>query len=139
MGTSKFAFLAIAATVLGLASAASATPLGSTRAVILVQYPLVLRCPAGTYWKAHHCALRASSGARESLRHGITNPSSITLARQSKEFTGSGAALFKTCAEHGLEGIISKEANSAYRNGLAMPKTTSQHSHSPPSCVSGFE
>jgi bifunctional non-homologous end joining protein LigD len=35
----------------------------------------------------------------------------------SEEFSGDGAALFIACAEHGLEGIVSKEVASHYRSG----------------------
>ena len=35
----------------------------------------------------------------------------------SEEFTGSGAAFFKACADHGLEGIVSKHAMAPYRSG----------------------
>jgi bifunctional non-homologous end joining protein LigD len=35
----------------------------------------------------------------------------------SDEFQGDGAVLFKACAEHGLEGIISKQARAPYRSG----------------------
>ena len=35
----------------------------------------------------------------------------------SEEFDGDGAALFKACAQHGLEGIVSKHALAPYRSG----------------------
>jgi DNA ligase D-like protein (predicted ligase) len=35
----------------------------------------------------------------------------------SEEFTGDGAAFFRACAEHGLEGVVSKLASSRYRSG----------------------
>jgi len=35
----------------------------------------------------------------------------------SQEFVGEGAAFFGVCAEHGLEGIVSKRASSRYRSG----------------------
>jgi bifunctional non-homologous end joining protein LigD len=35
----------------------------------------------------------------------------------SEEFVGDGAVLFNACAEHGLEGIISKQALAPYRSG----------------------
>jgi bifunctional non-homologous end joining protein LigD len=34
-----------------------------------------------------------------------------------EEFVGDGAAFFRTCAEHRLEGTVSKLANSPYRSG----------------------
>jgi bifunctional non-homologous end joining protein LigD len=35
----------------------------------------------------------------------------------SEEFVGDGAAFFRACAEHGLEGVVSKLASSRYRSG----------------------
>ena len=35
----------------------------------------------------------------------------------SEEFTGDAAAFFQTCANHQLEGIVSKLASSKYRSG----------------------
>jgi len=35
----------------------------------------------------------------------------------SEEFTGDGAAFFQACADHQLEGIVSKLASSKYRSG----------------------
>ena len=35
----------------------------------------------------------------------------------SEEFTGDSAAFFRACAEHGLEGIVSKRVTSRYRSG----------------------
>jgi bifunctional non-homologous end joining protein LigD len=35
----------------------------------------------------------------------------------SEEFTEGGAALFRACVDHGLEGIVSKLASSKYRSG----------------------
>ena len=35
----------------------------------------------------------------------------------SDEFTGDSAAFFRACAEHGLEGVVSKLASSRYRSG----------------------
>ena len=35
----------------------------------------------------------------------------------SDEFDGDGAALFKACAEQGLEGIVSKHSLAPYRSG----------------------
>jgi ATP-dependent DNA ligase len=35
----------------------------------------------------------------------------------SDEFTGDSAAFFRACAEHGLEGVVSKLAHSRYRSG----------------------
>jgi bifunctional non-homologous end joining protein LigD len=35
----------------------------------------------------------------------------------SEEFNGSGAAFFKACADHHLEGIVSKHALAPYRSG----------------------
>jgi bifunctional non-homologous end joining protein LigD len=35
----------------------------------------------------------------------------------SEEFTGDAAAFFRACADHQLEGIVSKLASSKYRSG----------------------
>jgi bifunctional non-homologous end joining protein LigD len=35
----------------------------------------------------------------------------------SEEFTGDSAAFFRACAEHGLEGVVSKLTRSRYRSG----------------------
>jgi bifunctional non-homologous end joining protein LigD len=35
----------------------------------------------------------------------------------SEEFTGDAATFFRACAEHGLEGVVSKLASSSYRSG----------------------
>jgi bifunctional non-homologous end joining protein LigD len=35
----------------------------------------------------------------------------------SEEFVGDGAALFKACADRGLEGIVSKHRLASYRSG----------------------
>jgi DNA ligase D-like protein (predicted ligase) len=37
--------------------------------------------------------------------------------RFTEQFTGNGAAFFRACHEHGLEGIVSKHLDSAYRSG----------------------
>ena len=37
----------------------------------------------------------------------------------SDEFIGDGAAFFRACAKHGLEGVVSKLASSRYRSGLS--------------------
>ena len=41
----------------------------------------------------------------------------IDLIQFSEEFAGDGPALFKACAKHQLEGIVSKLAKSLYRSG----------------------
>jgi bifunctional non-homologous end joining protein LigD len=53
---------------------------------------------------------------RASLRHllGADDQSRIQF---SDEFDGDGDALFKACAEQGLEGIVSKHALAPYRSG----------------------
>ena len=38
----------------------------------------------------------------------------------SEEFTGDAAAFFRACAEHELEGVVSKLASSPYRSGRSM-------------------
>jgi bifunctional non-homologous end joining protein LigD len=45
---------------------------------------------------------------------GTDEESSIQF---SEEFVGEGAVLLKACAEHGLEGIMSKQALAPYRSG----------------------
>jgi bifunctional non-homologous end joining protein LigD len=53
---------------------------------------------------------------RASLKHlvGADDQSRIQF---SDEFDGDGDALFKACAEQGLEGIVSKQALAPYRSG----------------------
>ena len=53
---------------------------------------------------------------RASLKHlvGADDQSRIQF---SDEFDGDGDALFKACAEQGLEGIVSKHALAPYRSG----------------------
>ena len=41
----------------------------------------------------------------------------MSPAQFSQEFEGDAAAFFRVCAEHGLEGIVSKRASSHYRSG----------------------
>ena len=45
---------------------------------------------------------------------GIDEESRIQF---SEEFDGDGDALFNACAQHGLEGIVSKQALAPYRSG----------------------
>jgi bifunctional non-homologous end joining protein LigD len=49
---------------------------------------------------------------KELLRPNETSPLQF-----SEEFTGDAAAFFQACAEHGLEGVVSKFASSRYRSG----------------------
>jgi bifunctional non-homologous end joining protein LigD len=51
----------------------------------------------------------------------------------SNEFQGDGAALFKACAEKGLEGIVSKHALSPYRSGRSRHGSRPNASPNPPS------
>jgi bifunctional non-homologous end joining protein LigD len=53
---------------------------------------------------------------RSLLKHLIKDDEESRI-QFSEEFGGDGAELFKACAEHGLEGIISKHALATYRSG----------------------
>jgi bifunctional non-homologous end joining protein LigD len=52
---------------------------------------------------------------RERLRSLIAR--SAPGIQFTEEFVGDGTAFFKACAEHGLEGIVSKRLNAPYRSG----------------------
>jgi bifunctional non-homologous end joining protein LigD len=54
---------------------------------------------------------------RAELRHLLGEADPITRIHFSEEFNGSGAAFFKACADHRLEGIVSKHALAPYRSG----------------------
>jgi ATP-dependent DNA ligase len=53
---------------------------------------------------------------REKLKALLGNETSSAL-QFSEEFVGDAAAFFRACAEHKLEGIVSKLARSPYRSG----------------------
>ena len=53
---------------------------------------------------------------RAKLRE-LLGPDDANPLQFSEEFTGDAAAFFRACAEHGLEGIVSKLASSRYRSG----------------------
>lgn len=44
----------------------------------------------------------------------------------SEEFVGDGAAFFRACAQHGLEGVVSKLASSRYRSGRSKTWLTTK-------------
>jgi bifunctional non-homologous end joining protein LigD len=44
-------------------------------------------------------------------------PRPLSRLQFSEGFVGYGAGLFEACAEHGLEGVVSKLADSPYRSG----------------------
>jgi DNA ligase D-like protein (predicted ligase) len=52
---------------------------------------------------------------RERLRTLIAR--SVPAIQFTEEFIGDGAAFFKACAQHGMEGIVSKHLDSPYRSG----------------------
>jgi bifunctional non-homologous end joining protein LigD len=54
---------------------------------------------------------------RRAKLRSLVAKSSVNPLQFSEEFTGSGKALFKACAKHGLEGIVSKQMGSPYRSG----------------------
>jgi len=58
-----------------------------------------------------------SLSVRRSMLKGLIGKDDESRIQFSEEFVGDGAVLFKACAEHGLEGIISKQALAPYRSG----------------------
>jgi bifunctional non-homologous end joining protein LigD len=60
---------------------------------------------------------RESLAVRRSLLKALIGRAEDSSIQFSEEFVGEGAVLFKACAEHGLEGIISKQALAPYRSG----------------------
>jgi bifunctional non-homologous end joining protein LigD len=54
---------------------------------------------------------------RRSLLKRLIRDDEESRIQFSEEFGGDGVVLFKACAEHGLEGIISKHALANYRSG----------------------
>ena len=59
---------------------------------------------------------QASSERRAMLKALVANDA-VSRIQFSEEFDGDGAALFKVCAERGLEGIVSKHALAPYCSG----------------------
>jgi bifunctional non-homologous end joining protein LigD len=60
---------------------------------------------------------RESLAVRRSILKALIGRDEKSSIQFSEEFVGEGAVLFKACAEHGLEGIISKQALAPYRSG----------------------
>jgi bifunctional non-homologous end joining protein LigD len=60
---------------------------------------------------------RESLAVRRSILKALIGRDEESSIQFSDEFVGEGAVLFKACAEHGLEGIISKQALAPYRSG----------------------
>ena len=54
---------------------------------------------------------------RRALLWALIGTDAESRIQFSEEFRGDGAELFKACADHGLEGIVSKHVNSRYRSG----------------------
>jgi bifunctional non-homologous end joining protein LigD len=54
---------------------------------------------------------------RRILLKALVGDDAESRIQVSEEFHGDGAALFKACAERGLEGIVSKHALAPYRSG----------------------
>jgi bifunctional non-homologous end joining protein LigD len=54
---------------------------------------------------------------RRSLLKVLVGNDDESRIQLSEEFVGDGAVLFKACAEHGLEGIVSKQGLAPYRSG----------------------
>jgi DNA ligase D-like protein (predicted ligase) len=58
-----------------------------------------------------------SLSKRRSILKELIGENEESRIQFSEEFVGEGAVLFKACAEHGLEGIISKQSLAPYRSG----------------------
>jgi bifunctional non-homologous end joining protein LigD len=58
-----------------------------------------------------------SLSKRRSILKELIGENEESRIQFSEEFVGEGAVLFRACAEHGLEGIISKQALAPYRSG----------------------
>jgi bifunctional non-homologous end joining protein LigD len=54
---------------------------------------------------------------RRALLRRLIGKNEHSRTQFSEEFIGDGAVLFKACADHGLEGIISKQELAPYRSG----------------------
>jgi bifunctional non-homologous end joining protein LigD len=60
---------------------------------------------------------RESLAVRRSILKALIGRDEESSIQFSEEFIGEGAVLLKACAEHGLEGIVSKQALAPYRSG----------------------
>ena len=58
-----------------------------------------------------------SLSKRRSILKELIGENEESRIQFSEDFVGEGAVLFKACAEHGLEGLISKQALAPYRSG----------------------
>lgn len=64
-----------------------------------------------------HDLRRSELGVRRHLLEGLVPAAGQGDIRLSEEVEADGAALLRVACEHGLEGIIAKDRNSAYRSG----------------------
>ncbi|TAU98181.1 ATP-dependent DNA ligase [Rhizobium leguminosarum] len=64
-----------------------------------------------------HDLTRSELGVRRHLLEGLVPAGGQDDIRLSEEVEADGAALLRIACEHGLEGIIAKDRNSAYRSG----------------------
>jgi len=81
------------------------------------------------------CQLISSSTQDDMKRVAQLSPSSMLVPSEhqflfSEEFTGDADAFFRACADHQLEGIVSKLASSKYRSGRS--KTCNRVLHASP-------
>ena len=60
---------------------------------------------------------RESLAVRRSILKALIGTDEESSIQFSEQFVGEGAVLLKACAEHGLEGIVSKQALAPYRSG----------------------
>jgi ATP-dependent DNA ligase len=60
---------------------------------------------------------RQTLSVRRSILKTLLGSDEESRIQFSDEFQGDGDALFKVCAQHGLEGIVSKHALAPYRSG----------------------
>jgi DNA ligase D-like protein (predicted ligase) len=60
---------------------------------------------------------RESLAVRRSILKALIGSDEESSIQFSEEFVGEGAVLLKACAEHGLEGMVSKQALAPYRSG----------------------
>ena len=87
--------------------------------------------PSAMRWRPHSIILYAfdlmhlngkdlrqqTLSERRSILKTLIGTDAESRIQFSDEFDGDGDALFKACAKHGLEGIVSKHARAPYRSG----------------------
>jgi ATP-dependent DNA ligase len=87
--------------------------------------------PSAMRWRPHSIILYAfdlmhlngkdlrqqTLSERRSILKTLIGTDAESRIQFSDEFDGDGDALFKACAQHGLEGIVSKHALAPYRSG----------------------